>query len=134
MSARLRLRPENVALTHGGTAAVVLVQRSAVSAGDTIAVESPSHRLLLAVMRRWGHALAGDSDAPARRLVDRCAGLRSARLAALGAERGFTLIETDICSGRFDHVFRIHHGEPWSARLDVPLRRLGGIVAAPAAG
>ena len=81
-----------------------------------------------------GHALAGDTDTPSRRLVDRCAGLRSARLAALGAERGFTLIETDICSGRFDHVFRIHHGEPWSARLDVPLRRLGGIVAAPAAG
>lgn len=37
---------------------------------------------------------------------------------------------TFSCSGRFDHFIRIHYGEPWSARLDAHLRRLGEIVAA----
>ena len=40
---------------------------------------------------------------------------------------------TFSCSGRFDHFIRIHYGEPWSARLDAHLRRLGEIVAALAA-
>jgi len=40
---------------------------------------------------------------------------------------------TFSCSRRFDHFIRLHYGEPWSARLDTNLKRLGEIVGELAA-
>ena len=40
---------------------------------------------------------------------------------------------TFSCSSRFNHFIRVHYGEPWSAKLDAHIQRLGEIVAEQAA-
>jgi len=35
---------------------------------------------------------------------------------------------TFSCSSRFNHFIRVHYGEPWSAKLDAHIQRLGEIV------
>jgi DNA-binding transcriptional MocR family regulator len=63
------------------------------------------------------------------RQVDSRRVFEQARREHIGLAPGATF----SCSGRFDHFIRIHYGEPWSARLDAHLRRLGEIVAGLAA-
>lgn len=124
VSAGVRLRPEEIILTNGGTEAVFLALRSAAKAGDTIAIESPSYWMLLEIIRSLGmrsieiptHPRDGISvealDLATREpgAVKACVVIpnfhnplgslmppdNKCRLVALAAERGFTLVETDI--------------------------------------
>lgn len=122
--AGVRLRPENIILTNGGTEAILIALRAAVQPGDTVAVESPTYWMLLEIIRSLGmrsleiptHPREGLSI-EALDLATRVPGAVKAcvvipnfqnplgslmpvankrRLVALGAERGVTLIETDI--------------------------------------
>jgi DNA-binding transcriptional MocR family regulator len=124
VGAGVRLRPEEIILTNGGTEAIFLALRSAAQAGDTIAVESPCYWMLMEIIRSLGmrsieiptHPREGIS-VEALDLATREPGAVKAcvvipnfnnplgslmpldskrRLVALAAERGFTLIETDI--------------------------------------
>ncbi|WP_372525466.1 PLP-dependent aminotransferase family protein [Piscinibacter sp.] len=124
VGAGVRLRPEEIILTNGGTEAVFLALRSAAKAGDTIAIESPSYWMLLEIIRSLGmrsieiptHPREGIS-VEALDLATQTPGAVKAcvvipnfhnplgslmpvaskrRLVALAAERGFTLVETDI--------------------------------------
>lgn len=124
VNAGLRLRPENIVITNGGTEALLIALRAAAKPGDTIALESPTYWMLLEIVRSLGmrsmeiptHPRDGLSI-EAMDLATREAGaIRAAvvipnfhnplgslmpvenkrRLVALAAERGFTLIETDI--------------------------------------
>jgi DNA-binding transcriptional MocR family regulator len=124
VNAGLRLRPENIVITNGGTEALLIALRAAAKPGDTIALESPTYWMLLEIVRSLGmrsleiptHPRDGLS-VEALDLATREAGAIAAcvvipnfhnplgclmpvenkrRLVALGAQRGFTLIETDI--------------------------------------
>lgn len=124
ISGGVHLRPEEIILTNGGTEAVFLALRSAANIGDTIAVESPCYWMLLEIIRSLGirsieiptHPREGIS-VEALDLATQTPGAVKAcvvipnfnnplgslmpvaakkRLVALSAERGFTLIETDI--------------------------------------
>jgi len=124
VNAGVRLRPEEIILTNGGTEAVLLALRSAVRPGDTVAVESPAYWMLLEIIRSLGmksieiptHPREGIS-VEALDLATQMPGAVQAcmvvanfhnplgslipieskhRLVKLAAERGFTLIENDI--------------------------------------
>lgn len=124
VQAGVRLRPENIILTNGGTEAILIALRAAARPGDTVAVESPTYWMLLEIIRSLGmrsleiptHPREGLSI-EALDLATRVPGAVTAcvvipnfqnplgslmpvenkrRLVALGAERGVTLIETDI--------------------------------------
>ena len=124
VGAGVRLRPEEIILTHGGTEAIFLALRSAAKTGDTIAIESPSYWMLLEIIRSLGlrsieiptHPREGisvealDLATQTRGAVNACVVVpnfqnplgslmpvaNKRRLVALAAQRGFTLIETDI--------------------------------------
>ncbi|WOB08190.1 PLP-dependent aminotransferase family protein [Piscinibacter gummiphilus] len=124
VSAGVRLRPEEIILTNGGSEAVFLALRSAAQAGDTVALESPTYWMLLEIIRTLGmksieiptHPREGISvealDLATQRpgAVQACVVVpnfhnplgslmplaNKRRLVALARERGFTLIETDI--------------------------------------
>jgi len=124
VGAGVHLHPEEIILTHGGTEAVFLALRSAAKAGDTIALESPSYWMLLEIIRGLGmrsieiptHPREGISvealDLATQKpgAVKACVVIpnfhnplgslmpveNKRRLVALAAERGFTLVETDI--------------------------------------
>lgn len=119
-----RLRPEEIILTNGGTEAIFLSLRAVAEAGETIAVESPCYWMLLEIIRSLGmrsieiptHPRDGlsiealDLASRERGAIKACVVLpnfanplgslmpvdNKRRLVALAAERGFTLIETDI--------------------------------------
>jgi DNA-binding transcriptional MocR family regulator len=124
VGAGVRLRPDEIILTNGGSEAVFLALRSAAQAGDTVALESPTYWMLLEIIRTLGmksieiptHPREGIS-VEALDLATQKAGAVQAcvvvpnfhnplgslmplahkrRLVALARERGFTLIETDI--------------------------------------
>lgn len=124
VNAGVRLRPEEIILTNGGTEAVLLALRSAARPGDTVAVESPAYWMLLEIIRSLGmksieiptHPREGISI-EALDLATQTPGAVQAcmvvanfhnplgslipveskrRLVKLAAERGFTLIENDI--------------------------------------
>ncbi len=124
VSAGVRLRPEEIILTNGGSEAVFLALRSAAQAGDTVALESPTYWMLLEIIRTLGmksieiptHPREGISvealDLATQRpnAVQACVVVpnfhnplgslmpveNKRRLVSLARERGFTLIETDI--------------------------------------
>jgi len=124
VSAGLRLRPEEIILTNGGTEAVHLALRSVAKAGDTIAVESPTYWMLLEIIRTLGmksieiptHPREGISvealDLATQKpgVITACMVLpnfhnplgslmpvaNKRRLVALAHERGFPLVECDI--------------------------------------
>lgn len=124
VSAGVRLRPEEIVLTNGGTEAVLIALRSAAQAGDTIAVESPTYWMLLEIIRTLGmksieiptHPREGISVEALDLATQKPGVIRACmvipnfhnplgslmppehkrRLVALAADRGFTLIETDI--------------------------------------
>jgi DNA-binding transcriptional MocR family regulator len=124
VSAGVRLRPEEIIVTNGGSEAVFLALRSAAQAGDTVALESPTYWMLLEIIRTLGmksieiptHPRAGISvealDLATQKpgAVQACVVVpnfhnplgslmpveNKRRLVALARERGFTLIETDI--------------------------------------
>ncbi len=124
VSAGVRLRPEEIILTHGGTEAIFLALRTVAQAGDTIAVESPCYWMLLEIIRSLGlrsveiptHPREGlsvealDLATQQPGAIKACVVLPNfhnplgslmpvaskRRLVALSAERGFTLVETDI--------------------------------------
>ena len=122
--AGLSLRPEDILLTNGGTGALFLALRTVAQAGATIALESPTYYMLLEVIKGLGmksleiptHPRHGIS-VEALDLATQKPGAVSAcvvipnfhnplgslmpkenkrQLVALAAQRGFTLIETDI--------------------------------------
>jgi DNA-binding transcriptional MocR family regulator len=33
------------------------------------------------------------------------------------------------CSQRYNHFIRLHHGEPWTVKLEAQIKRLGELVA-----
>jgi DNA-binding transcriptional MocR family regulator len=122
--AGLRLRPENIIVTNGGTEALLVALRAAAKPGDTVAVESPTYWMLLEIIRSLGmrsieiptHPRDGlsiealDFATRERGAIQACVVIpnfhnplgclmpveNKKRLVALGAERGVTLIETDI--------------------------------------
>ncbi|MGY4831435.1 aminotransferase-like domain-containing protein [Sphaerotilaceae bacterium SBD11-9] len=124
VSAGVRLRPEEIVVTNGGTEAVLLALRSAAQAGDTVAVESPTYWMLLEIIRTLGmksieiptHPREGLSVEALDLATQKPGAIKACmvipnfhnplgslmpienkrRLVALAAERGFTLIETDI--------------------------------------
>ncbi|HET7793768.1 MAG TPA: PLP-dependent aminotransferase family protein [Rhizobacter sp.] len=124
VSAGVRLRPEEIVVTNGGTEAVLLALRSAAQAGDTVAVESPTYWMLLEIIRTLGmksieiptHPREGLSIEALDLATQKPGAIQACmvipnfhnplgslmpvenkrRLVALAAERGFTLIETDI--------------------------------------
>lgn len=124
VSAGVRLRPEEIILTNGGSEAVFLALRAAAQAGDTVALESPTYWMLLEIIRTLGmksieiptHPREGISVEALDLATQRAGAVRACvvvpnfhnplgslmpvankrRLVALARERGFTLIETDI--------------------------------------
>ena len=122
--AGVRLRPENIILTNGGTEAILIALRAAAVPGDTVAVESPTYWMLLEIIRSLGmrsleiptHPREGlsiealDFATRVPGAVKACVVIpnfhnplgslmpveHKRRLVELGAERGLTLIETDI--------------------------------------
>ena len=124
VGAGVRLHPEEIVLTNGGTEAVLIALRSAAQAGDTVAVESPTYWMLLEIIRTLGmksieiptHPREGISLEALDLATQKPGAVRACmvipnfhnplgslmppenkrRLVALAAERGFTLIETDI--------------------------------------
>jgi DNA-binding transcriptional MocR family regulator len=124
VSAGVRLRPEEIILTNGGTEAVFLALRSAAKAGDTVALESPTYWMLLEIIRTLGmksieiptHPREGISIEALDLATQRAGAIKACvvlpnfhnplgslmpvaskrRLVQLGRERGFTLVETDI--------------------------------------
>lgn len=124
VGAGVRLRPEEIILTNGGSEAVFLALRSAALAGDTVALESPTYWMLLEIIRTLGmksieiptHPREGISVEALDLATQRAGAVRACvvvpnfhnplgslmpvankrRLVALARERGFTLIETDI--------------------------------------
>lgn len=124
LHAGVKLRPEEIILTHGGTEAVFLALRSVAEAGATIAVESPTYWMLLEIIRTLGmksieiptHPREGISvealDLASQKpgAIKACMVLpnfhnplgslmpteNKRRLVALARERGFTLVECDI--------------------------------------
>jgi DNA-binding transcriptional MocR family regulator len=122
--AGVRLRPENIVVTNGGTEAILLALRAAAQPGDTIATESPTYWMLLEIIRSLGmraleiptHPRAGisiealDLATAAPGAIRACVVIpnfnnplgslmpveNKRRLVALAAERGVTLIESDI--------------------------------------
>lgn len=54
VSAGVRLRPEEIIITNGGTEALCLALRSVAKAGDTIALESPTYFGLLELIKSLG--------------------------------------------------------------------------------
>ncbi len=124
VNAGVRLRPEEIIVTHGGTEALYLALRSVAQAGDTIAVESPTYFMLLEAIKGLGmrsleiptHPREGIS-LEALDFATRVPGAVKAcmvipnfhnplgslmpdankrRLVALAAERQFTLVESDV--------------------------------------
>lgn len=124
VSAGVRLRPEDIILTNGGSEAVFLALRSAAQAGDTVALESPTYWMLLEIIRTLGmksieiptHPREGISVEALDLATQRAGAVQACvvvpnfhnplgslmpvankrRLVSLARERGFTLIETDI--------------------------------------
>ncbi|CAN5265572.1 PLP-dependent aminotransferase family protein [soil metagenome] len=124
VSAGLRLRPEEIILTNGGTEALFLALRSVAKAGDTIALESPTYWMMLEIIRSLGmrsleiptHPREGISVEALDFATQTPGAIRACvvipnfqnplgslmpvenkrRLVALAAERGFTIVETDI--------------------------------------
>jgi len=124
VGAGVRLRPEEIILTNGGTEAVSLALRSAAKPGDTVAVESPTYWMLLEIIRSLGmrsieiptHPREGISVEALDLATQRPGAIKACmvlpnfhnplgslmpvdskrRLVALAKERGLTLIETDI--------------------------------------
>lgn len=120
----VRLRAEEIILTHGCTEAICVALRTVAKAGDTIALESPTYFMLLELVRSLGmrsleiptHPRDGVSI-EALDLATRTPGSVSAcvlipnfqnplgslmpidhkrRLVALAAERNLSLIESDV--------------------------------------
>lgn len=54
VGAGVRLRPEEILITHGGSEALYLALRSVAQAGDTVAMESPTYFMLLEMVRSLG--------------------------------------------------------------------------------
>ena len=124
VGAGVRLRSEEILLTQGGTEAIFLALRSAAKTGDTIALESPTYWMLLEIIKSLGmrsleiptHPREGislealDFATQTRGQVKACVVQpnfqnplgslmpleNKRRLVTLAAERGITLIETDI--------------------------------------
>ncbi|WP_170162266.1 PLP-dependent aminotransferase family protein [Caldimonas tepidiphila] len=124
ISSGVQLRPEEIVVTNGGMEAVYLALRAVANAGDTVALESPTYFHLLQVIESLGmraleipsHPRDGLSiealDFATREpgAVRACVLLpnfpnplgslmpvaHKRRLVGLAAERGFTLIESDI--------------------------------------
>ena len=122
--AGVRLRPEEIILTHGGTEALCLALRTVANAGDTIALESPTYFGLLELIKSLGmrsleiptHPREGLSiealDFATRTpgAVQACMVIpnfqnplgslmpeaNKRRLVALAAERDIALIESDV--------------------------------------
>jgi DNA-binding transcriptional MocR family regulator len=118
------LHPDEVLLTNGGTGAIFLALRSIAQAGDTVALESPTYYMLLEIIKGLGmksleipthprHGIsleALDFATQTRGAVKACVVIpnfhnplgslmpkeNKKQLVALAAQRGFTLIETDI--------------------------------------
>ncbi len=124
MQAGLSLRPEEILLTNGGTGALFLALRTVAQAGATIALESPTYYMLLEIIKGLGmksleipthprHGIsleALDFATQTPGVVSACVVIpnfhnplgslmpkeNKKQLVALAAQRGFTLIETDI--------------------------------------
>lgn len=122
--AGVSLRPEEILLTNGGTSAIFLALRCVAQAGDTIALESPTYYMLLEIVKGLGmksleipthprHGIsleALDLATQTTGAVKACVVIPNfhnplgslmpkeskKQLVALAAQRGFTLIETDI--------------------------------------
>jgi DNA-binding transcriptional MocR family regulator len=122
--AGVSLRPEEILLTNGGTSAIFLALRCVAQAGDTIALESPTYYMLLEIIKGLGmksleipthprHGISLEALDFATRTtgaVKACVVIpnfhnplgslipkqNKKQLVALAAQRGFTLIETDI--------------------------------------
>jgi DNA-binding transcriptional MocR family regulator len=122
--AGVNLHPDEIILTQGGTEALMLALRTVTRAGDTVALESPTYFMLLEVVKGLGlrsleiptHPRDGLSI-EALDFATRTPGAVRAcmvipnfqnplgslmpvdnkrRLVALAAQRGFTLIESDV--------------------------------------
>lgn len=122
--AGVSLRPDDILLTNGGTSAIFLALRSVAQAGDTVALESPTYYMLLEIIKGLGmksleipthprHGIsleALDFATQTPGAVKACVVIpnfhnplgslmpkeNKKQLVALAAQRGFTLIETDI--------------------------------------
>jgi DNA-binding transcriptional MocR family regulator len=124
VGAGVQLHPDEIVLTMGGTEALLIALRAVARPGDTIALESPTYFMMLEVVKSLGlksleiptHPRDGISI-EALDFATRTPGTVQAamvipnfhnplgslmpvenkrRLVALAAERGFTLIESDV--------------------------------------
>ncbi len=124
VSAGAKLRPDEIILTNGGSEALTLALRTVTRPGDTIAIESPTYFMMLELIKSLGlksleiptHPRDGLSiealDFATRTpgAVQACMVIpnfhnplgslmsvaHKRRLVVLAAERGFTLIESDV--------------------------------------
>lgn len=127
LAAGVRLRPEEIIVTHGCTEALHLALRSVAQAGDTVALESPTYFMLLELVKSLGmrsleiptHPRDGISlealdfatrEANPSGRISACIVVPNFQnplgslmpdankraLVALAAQRGFTLIESDV--------------------------------------
>jgi DNA-binding transcriptional MocR family regulator len=124
ITAGVRLRPEELIITNGGTEAVFLALRAAARPGDTVALESPTYWMLLEIIRDLGmksleiptHPREGlsieafDLATQTPGAVKACVVIpnfhnplgslmpveNKRRLVELASRRGVTLVETDI--------------------------------------